>query len=353
MKLLLHATILLFLSLLHTSCVNEENDRDFPLAEKNNIDEDMLLSAFERIEKVDGIASLVVCRDGVIIAEEYYNGYRSDSIKPVMSVTKTVMALLVGLALEKGYIDDINDPISKYLTGVVIFPDETKANITLEQMLKMTFGHAWNGTSPNSLYSTYAAMSDHLQYIIDLPLEYTPGTVFNYSDGASHLLSVIITEAAGVNTLDFANQHLFMPLGITHVIWPADDRGYPSGSGSLNLSPHDMVKIGNLILNGGRHNGVQVVPENWITAMTTTHISTNNNILYGPEYGYQIWINSSAAHTYYFAMGWGGQFIFIVPDQNLVVTAACKTANLTWQQAGEHWDKIIRTIVEIIFPAVR
>ena len=241
----------ILLSLLHTSCRNEENDRNFPLAKEQNVDEAMLVSAFERIQHVEGIASLVVCRNGVIIAEEYYNGYSSDSIRPVMSVTKTIMALLVGLALEMGYIDDINDPISKYLTGIVVFPDETKANITIEQMLKMTFGHAWNGTSPNSLYSTYAAMPDHLQYIIDLPLVSVPGTVFNYSDGASHLLSVIITVATGVNTLDFANQYLFKRLGITHVIWPADDRGYPSGSGSLNLSPHDMVKIGNLILNGG------------------------------------------------------------------------------------------------------
>ena len=344
---------LLILFLFMGACTKKENDGKFPLAEEYNIDEERLITAFERIQQVEGMASLVVCRNGDIVAEEYYNGYSSDSIKTVMSVTKTVTSLLVGLALEKGYISSVDDPISNYLTGIVTFPDETKAGITIGQMLKMTFGHAWNGTKPESLYNTYAAMPDHLQYIIDLPLVHSPGTVFNYSDGASHLLSVIITEATGINTLDFAMEFLFLPMGITNVSWSKDDRGYPNGAASLKISPHDMVKIGNLILNGGRYSGVQVVPESWITAMTTTQISTHNDVPYGPEYGYQIWINSSAEHQYYFAMGWGGQFIFIVPDRNLVVTASCQTADLTWQQAGEHWTSIIQTIVNDLFPAVR
>jgi len=343
---------LLVLCFFMMACRDDDTAGRFPLASAYNIDENLLTGAFDRIRAVDGMASLVVCRNGVIVAEEYYNGYRSDSIKTVMSVTKTVTSLLIGLALEKGYIEDINDPISKYLTGIVTFPDTVKANITIRQMLMMTFGHAWNGTKPESLYNTYAAMADHLQYIIDLPLVYTPGTVFNYSDGASHLLSVIITEATGINTLDFAMEFLFLPMGISNVSWSKDDRGYPNGAASLRISPHDMVKIGNLILNGGRHCGVQIVPESWITAMTTTQISTHNDVPYGPEYGYQIWINASAEHRYYFAMGWGGQFIFIVPDWDLVVTASCQTADLTWQQAGEHWTSIIQIIVNDVFTAV-
>lgn len=335
------------------ACREDDSPGRFPLASAYNIDEDMLTRAFDKIQEVDGIASLVVCRNGVIVAEEYYNGYRCDSIKNVMSVTKTVTSLLLGLALDKGYIEDIYDPISKYLTGIVTFPDEDKANITIKQMLTMTFGHAWNGTKPESLYSTWASTDDHLQYIIDLPLSWPPGTVFNYSDGASHLLSVIITEATGTNTFDFALQYLFQPLGIVDAVWPADDKGYPNGAASLKISPHDMVKIGNLILNGGFYNGTQLVSESWIEAMTTPQINTNNDVWYGPEYGYQLWINTTVTHTCYFAMGWGGQFIFMVPDHNLVVTASCQTADLTWQQAGENWTGVIQTIVNDLFPAVR
>lgn len=349
---MLYGITLVLLSSMLVTCREKENTQRFPLAAAHNINEPLLARAFDKVKNIEGIASLVVCRDETIVAEEYYNGYRNDSIKTVMSVTKTVTSLLVGLALEKGYIESVNDPISKYLTGIVVFPDEAKKNITIEQMLKMSFGHAWNGTKPESLYATYSAMPDHLQYIIDLPLVSAPGTVFNYSDGASHLLSVIITEATGKNTLDFAVENLFNPLGISEFIWRKDDRNYPNGASSLIISPRDMVKIGNLILNHGRYHGVQVVPESWVSAMTKTHITTNNDVPYGPEYGYQIWINSSVVHKYYFAMGWGGQFIFIVPDQNLVVTASCRTDGLNWQQAGEHWTGIINIIVNDVFPAI-
>lgn len=337
-----------------TACQKTEVTHQFPLAEKHNIDEAQLKTAFEAFRQVAGAISMIVARDGEIIAEEFtnFNDYGPDNTKNVMSVTKSFTGVLVGLALDKGYIKSINDPISKYLAGIVTFPDEVKANITIEQLLKMSFGHAWNGTGPDSLYSTYIAMPDHLQYIIDLPFVAQPGTVFNYSDGASHLLSVIITQATGENTLDFAKSNLFDPLEISDFLWTKDDRGYPNGACDLQLRPRDMVKFGNLILNHGRYNGIQVVPESWINAMTTTKISTNDTIPYGPEYGYQIWIGNAYGRKHIFAMGWGGQFIFIVPDQNLIVTATCWTQGLDWTQAGNHWTDIINIIVGQVLPAV-
>lgn len=336
-----------------SSCDKEEPNR-FPLAEKYNIDGEKLTLAFNEFKTVEGALSLIVCREGTIIAEEFtnYNSYGADSIKNIMSVTKTFTGVLVGLAIDKGYIGSIDDPISKYLTGIVTFPDNVKANITIDQVLKMSFGHSWNGTSPSSLYNIWAGTADHLQYIIDLPLVSTPGTVFNYSDGASHLLSVMITEATGMNTLDFAREFLFDPLEINKFRWSKDDKGYPNGAAGLQTIPTDMVKFGNLILNKGRYNGKQIVPESWITNMTTTKISTNNNVPYGPEYGYQIWLGNEGGHRYYMAMGWGGQFIIIVPDLKLVVTATCWTSGLEWQQAGEHWTGIIQIIFEKILPCV-
>jgi CubicO group peptidase (beta-lactamase class C family) len=345
---------LIFISFLLFSCHKEESNR-FPLADQYNINGEQLTLAFDEFKTVEGALSLIVCREGTIVAEEYtnYNSYGADSIKNIMSVTKTFTGVLVGLAIDKGYIESVNDPISKYLTEVVTFPDEVKAGITIDQCLKMSFGHAWNGTSSSSLFEEcFFDSEDNLQFIIDLPLVATPGTVFNYSDGASHLLSAIITEATGMNTLEFAKENLFDPLGITKVEWSTDDRGYPLGAASLRIKPADMIKFGNLILNKGKYNGNQIVPETWINEMVSTKISTNNDVLYGPEYGYQIWLGTAGGHRYYMAMGWGGQFIIIVPDQQLVVTATCWTINLTDQQAGEHWMRIISIIMEKIFPAV-
>jgi CubicO group peptidase (beta-lactamase class C family) len=339
---------------LTSSCEKEETNNRFPLADQYNINGEQLTLAFDEMKRVEGALSLIVCREGTIVAEEYtnYNSYGADSIKNIMSVTKTFTGVLVGLAIDKGYIESVNDPISKYLTGIVTFPDNIKAGITIDQCLKMSFGHSWNGTSPSSLYDTWASTQNHLQYIIDLPLVSTPGTVFNYSDGASHLLSVIITEATGMNTLDFAKEYLFKPLEINKLRWSKDDKGYPNGAAGLQILPADMVKFGNLILNKGLYNDKQIVPESWINTMTTTKITTNNNVLYGPEYGYQIWLGNEGVHRYYMAMGWGGQFIIILPDDKTVITATCWTSGLNWQQAGEHWTSIIKIIIEKVLPSV-
>ena len=339
---------------LFNTCEEKVPINRFPLAAQYNIDGEQLTTAFNEMKSVEGALSLIVCREGAIVAEEFYyfNNYGPDSLKNIMSVTKSFTGVLVGLALDKGYIESVNDNIGKYLDGIVNFPDETKKNITIEQLLKMSFGHSWNGTSSASLYENWANSPDQLQFIIDLPLVNTPGSVFNYSDGSSHLLSVIISEATGQNTLDFAKTNLFDLLDIQKFEWAKDDKGYPNGAAGLRIIPRDMVKFGNLILNKGKYNGKQVVPETWISAMTTSKISTDNDVLYGPEYGYQIWIGNSSGNQYFMAMGWGGQFIFIVPDQNLVVTATCWTSDLTWEQAGQHWTSIIKIIVEKIFPAV-
>ena len=358
MKKYLHLTFLLLIILFITvflSCDKQEQVNRFPLADELNIDGEKLSLAFDKMKDVEGALSLIVCRNDTIVAEEfsYYNNYGPDSIKNIMSVTKTFTGVLVGLAIEQGYITSVNDPIGKYLTDVVNFSDDIKPAITIDQLLFMSFGHAWNGTTSSSLIEEcFFESDDNLQCIIDLPLVTTPGTVFNYSDGASHLLSVIITEATGENTLDFARENLFDPMGITEYEWSTDDRGYPVGAAWLRIKPHDMVKFGNLILHKGYLNGLQIVPEAWINEMTATKISTNNDVPYGPEYGYQIWLGEAGGHRYYMAMGWGGQFIIIVPDQQLVVTATCWTGNLTDQQAGEHWMSIIQIIFEDILPAV-
>jgi CubicO group peptidase (beta-lactamase class C family) len=118
------------------------------------------------------------------------------------------------------------------------------------------------------------------------------------------------------------------------------------------LLPRDMVKFGNLILNKGNYNGIQLVSQEWIEAMTSAQISTNNNVLYGQDYGYQIWTGYSQGRKHIMAMGWGGQFIFVVPDRNLVVSATCWHSGFTWQQADQNWISIINIIVNKIFQAL-
>jgi CubicO group peptidase (beta-lactamase class C family) len=346
--------LVIFLLIAICSACEKDNDHRFPLAEEYNMDESRLIGAFEEMRHVNGAISLIVSRSGNIVAEEYYNynDYGKDSIKNIMSVTKSFTGVLIGLAIDKGFIGSVHDSISSYLDEVLTFPDPAIANISIDQLLKMSAGHTWNGTSTESLYSDWMNSEDQLQYIVDLPLAFDPGTMFNYSDGASHLLSVILTQATGQNTLDFAEENLFKPLGISEYEWVKDPEGYPYGAAHLRILPRDMVTFGTLILNKGMYEGKQIVPSGWIDEMTTSKISTANDVPYGSEYGYQIWIGYSNGAKHIMAMGWGGQFIFIVPDNELVVTATCWTSGVTSQQAGQNWASIIDIIVNRIFPAV-
>ena len=137
--------LLVFFSItLFASCKKEEINNRFPLADQYNINGEQLSLAFDQMKTVEGALSLIVCREGTIVAEEYtnYKTYGADSIKNIMSVTKTFTGVLVGLAIDKGYIESVNYPISKYLTGLVTFPDDIKPNITIDQLLKMSFGHS-------------------------------------------------------------------------------------------------------------------------------------------------------------------------------------------------------------------
>lgn len=343
-----------FLSGFSLSCHKEKPTRQFPLASLHDIDESGLISAFADMSNVEGALSLIVCRHDVIVAEEYYyfEGYGPDSIKNIMSVTKTIIGLLTGIAIDEGFIENISDPVSKYLDHIISITEPVKASTTIEQLLSMTAGHNWNGTSSTSLFNDCFSSPDPLGYIINHPLVSTPGSVFNYSDGASHLLSVIISEATGQNTLDYLSEKLFSPMGISNFTWIKDNRSYPIGAAGLRIKPGDMVKIGQLILHKGMYKNQQLVPEEWIISMTSPQISTDNNVPYGPDYGYQVWIGNAGGFKHIMAMGWGGQFILIRPEQDLVVTASCWTSGYSWQEAGQHWNRILQVIAEKIFPAV-
>jgi len=154
--------------------------------------------------------------------------------------------------------------------------------------------------------------ADWAQCVLDLPMADTPGKKFEYSNGVSYLLSVVVQKTTNMRTLDFAKKYLFGPLGITDVKWRTSPQGIDIGWGEMWLTPHDMAKIGWLYLNKGKWDGKQIVPAAWVEASTRGHISAT---LFD-RYGYQWWIDSAG---YYAAVGYKGQRIFVVPGKNMVV----------------------------------
>ena len=316
------------------------------------IDASALESVYSGIRALPGSFSLLVQRNGVLVAEEYFNGFTPDSLHDVRSVTKSVISILVGIAIEEGFISSADEPMGTYLTPVVDSIRDEVADISIRHFLMMSSGLDWHELDLGDSYSEWWQSSDMVQHIVDLPIVHAPGARFIYNTGASHLLSVVLTEATGMPTLDFARQYLFDPLGFSGSSWLQENRGYDTGGMGLRITARDMMKVGQMFLDGGVYQGAQVVPEAWVTQSVTPHLSTQDAVPFGPEYGFLWWVGEGGGRDFYFANGYGGQFIIVDPGLELVIVAQNSWRGLGWTLAGEQWYEVIQLLVEGILPAV-
>jgi CubicO group peptidase (beta-lactamase class C family) len=293
---------------------------------------------------------IIVYKDGQIISEKYFPPGDSASPRDVRSVTKSVMATLIGIAIDKGYIQSENEKIGDYLRHLYNNLDEAKANIKITDLLSMSSGIEGNDLTNPSEYEIWYNAENQLLYTLAKPLINQPGEVFAYNSGASHLLSIILTHATGMSTFQFAKEYLFHPLNITDHYWEQDKQGNYNGSAGLCLTPHDMIKIGQLYLNKGMYNGKRIVSEDWINKASAFKITTNNIEPFGPGYGYLWWIGNSHGYDYYFANGYGGQFIVVSPYLNLIVAATNNWAGIGSTTANQHWYTTLDSIINKIIP---
>lgn len=336
------------------SCENEEgtDSPKFPLAFEHNIDEQKLRAAYDKAEQITGLKSLLVSRDGVLISEQYFTEMGAEDVYDVRSVTKSVISALVGIAINEGFIDSLDQALLDFIGPLGYSLEGEKALITIRDLLTMSAGFEWNEFESGYNYRDWATSPDQIEYCINGVLENSPGDVFSYSSEEAHLLSVILTVATGMSTHDFALEYLFEPLGmdIMDFTWAYFPQGYFNGGAALSLKPRDMIKLGNLYLNNGMYNGNQIIPSEWIHESTSFHITTNLQG-YLPDYGYLWWINKNGTNNYYFANGYAGQLIGVYPDLNLVVVS---TSNwqLSTNEAGQQWYNIMTLIQNDILNSI-
>jgi CubicO group peptidase (beta-lactamase class C family) len=305
--------------------------------EEQGMDPSKLTQMMERAgDQKLSLDSLLVIRNGFIVSETYFNSYQADLQHIQYSVTKSFLSTLVGIAVDRGMLT-IDSRVLEYFPGKSFKnPDERKTRMTVEDLLTMRSGLEWQDADPvfNAMYGS----SDWVKFMLDRPMLQSPGTLFNYCSGCTHLLSAILQEAAGKNANDFAEEVLFHPLGITNYWWESDPQGISIGGWGLHLTPRDMAKLGYLYLHSGEWNGQQVVSEEWVQTATSKHTSTGGTL----GYGYQWWTYPS--WNAYAALGRGGQTIFVVPEAELIV--------VTTAASVDH-DDIFRLIEEYIFPAIQ
>jgi CubicO group peptidase (beta-lactamase class C family) len=265
--------------------------------------------------------SLLVVRGGYVVFEDYRDGAGPYRIAPVMSVTKSVVGALIGVALHTGDLLAIDEPLAYLLpaefSGV---DDRDKRAITLAHLLTMRSGldwAEWGGTTQQMM-----ASQDWVQFVLDQPLAHAPGTVFNYSTGDTHLLAAALHAATGMTPLDYADLYLFRPLGITRRAWNTDPQGLHVGGAGLALSPHDLALYGYLILNGGVWDGDALLPPGWARSSLTAHanvIPAGEADCQRLDYGYLFWLRDQGAYASGMAVGYGGQYVYILPALDLVV----------------------------------
>jgi len=269
--------------------------------------------------------SLLVIRHGYVILDAYFHPFRSDALHDVASVTKSVTSTLVGIALDKGLLDGVQQ------TVLPLFPDRPVANrdarkeaMTLENLLTMTGGNECVNSPTEVTLTQMMSSPDWIQFMLDLPMTGEPGGRFEYSSGGVHLLSAIVRRATGKTALAFAQEHLFGPLGIDGVVWPMDPRGLDNhGWGDLKMRPHDMAKLGFLFLHKGQWDGQEVVSAEWVRAATAQHVATGSEEY--SQYGYLWWLREPGGFS---AVGRGYQRIFVMPEQDLVVVVTAATGGL-------------------------
>jgi CubicO group peptidase (beta-lactamase class C family) len=280
--------------------------------------------------------SLLVIRNGHIVSETYFGSTTPDTRREIYSVTKSFIGTLVGIAIDKGLIAGVDRPVAGF------FPDRSFANwdaakqaMTLENLLTMTTGLDW--PEADATFRQLYGSRDWVKFVLDEPMRGQPGAEFLYCSGCSHVLSAIIQRQTGMNTRDFAQQELFVPLGIGEFNWETDSTGIPIGGWGLQLTPREMAKLGYLYLHGGQWDGRQIVSGEWVEAATRKHTATDSDL----GYGYQWWTYPKWGA--YAALGRYGQTIFVIPNLKLIVVTTA---------ALEGHDPIFDLIDQYIVPAV-
>jgi CubicO group peptidase (beta-lactamase class C family) len=257
--------------------------------------------------------SLLVSWRGELVLERYYNGARATRPANVKSASKSIISALTGIAIQRGLIPGVDTPIVEYFPALAKDRDGRKQEITIEDLLTMRAGLE---STSNRNYGAWVQSRNWVQYALDRPVLSPPGTDMDYSTGNTHLLSAILTKVTKTSTWQFANEALAKPLGFTLPQWPRDPQGIYFGGNDMLMTPRQMVTFGELYLNDGRVNGRPIVPEGWIER---SFVPRGRSRFNGNSYGYGWWMRDFEDHRAYYAWGFGGQYIFVVPDLDLVV----------------------------------
>lgn len=291
------------------------------------------------------LRSLLVSVDGTLVHEQYFGNTRATTLANIKSASKSVMSALVGIALAQGRLTSITDPIAPHFAAELDAADPRKRAITIEHLLTMQTG--LESTSGRN-YGAWVTSPNWIRFALRRPLIADPGTAMEYSTGNSHLLSALLTRVTKQSTWQQAQQGLAKPLGFSLARWPQDPQGIYFGGNEMLMTPRQMLAFGELYLNEGRVGDAQLFPRDWVRR---TFVPRGRS-RWGSdrEYGYSWWIRSLAGRPAYYAWGYGGQFVFVVPSARLVMVTT-SDPNVS-RERREHLDGIYDLAARVVNAAM-
>jgi CubicO group peptidase (beta-lactamase class C family) len=303
-----------------------------------------------RAAGIPRLRSLLVARHGKLAFERYLRGTDAQTLLDVRSVTKSVVSALVGIAVHDQVLPSLDAPIAPYLEPQYLL-DPTDRAVQVRHLMTMTSGFQWDDDRD---YNPWIASDDHVQYLLDRPRAQPLGTDFTYDSAAVHVLGVVLQRAAGTPLPEYANQHLFRALGVDGAAWEALDRGTVNGGSGLRLRARDLLKFGQLYLQGGWSAERSIVPQSWVDDTTRPQFAwrATYGAQRGVSYGMLWWV-SDADPRAFFAWGYGGQFVYVVPARDLVVVATTDWTGLRETTPLALAEEVLGIIVEHLVPAAR
>ena len=326
--------------------------------EEQGLDAKLMTELVGEIRKGDllpRLHALLVVRHGRLVLEEYFNGWRADRLHTLQSVSKSFTSALVGIAIARGEFKGVGEKVLDFfprLAGTA-GQDERRAALRLEDILTMRTGVDYHEDGPESPHMQLnRRVSGWDEFYLGRPMKGRPGTFFNYDSGGVVLLSAMLKARTGMHAEEYAARYLFKPLGIEKWLWFHNAEGHSHTGGGLNLTARDTAKFGLLYLHGGRWGDAQVVPEAWVKESFKSHVNLAAPGQPPSGYGYLWWIGAPdprgrGQQDVPFARGRFGQYIFVVPEHDMVV--------VVFGDAKERPEmaKPIEVFYDRILPAVR
>ncbi len=323
--------------------------------EEVGMDSELLVRAYDYAANPNvHTRGLIIIRKGYIVGEAYFSNFDRFSRHPSYSVAKSFTSALVGIGIDQGLFESVDEPIFHYYPelnqkkGMRVrnhFPGDLfysgpQKRVTIAHLLTMTSGFEWNEDDLENILENdvvqMALQNDYIQYVLSKPTVHEPGTVWNYSSGDSMLLSGLFNRATGLSALQFGLDNLFVRIGIPSIVWENDPSGQTIGGWGIEATVREYAKFGYLYSKNGEWESRQLVPRSWVYR-SVQPVSESINY-----YGYQWWLrpslggyeNALIPNDTYFALGLFTQQIFVISSKELVIV---RMAN---DLTSDEWNEV-------------